>query len=219
MEDSKMMLDRMKDDALSAIFTVGDGRGFVVAGVHRRLVITAGHCLPRFPSHFDDSTYQSLLGVIEEQEQVVWAECLFVDPISDIAILGPPDDQELFSEFEKYENLIKYAVPMVIADARPKSTAWMLNLKGEWFRCAVRQNSGPLWVFNEVEEIVGGMSGSPIVDNRGAAIGIVCLSCSTENGMQGPNPRLTHHLPAWLLRELGLSLTASGTARDTPKRR
>jgi hypothetical protein len=157
--------------------------------------------------------------VIEEQEQVVWAECLFVDPISDIAILGPPDDQELFSEFEKYENLIKYAVPMVIADARPKSTAWMLNLKGEWFRCAVRQNSGPLWVFNEVEEIVGGMSGSPIVDNKGAAIGIVCLSCSTENGMQGPNPRLTHHLPAWLLRELGLSLTASGTARDTPERR
>ena len=93
---------------------------------------------------------------------------------------------------------------MVIADARPKSTAWMLNLKGEWFRCAVRQNSGPLWVSNEVEEIVGGMSGSPIVDNKGAAIGIVCLSCSTEN---------------WLLRELGLSLTASGTARDTPKRR
>ncbi len=86
------------DRLSSAVITVGDGRGFVVEGKDgERLVITAAHCLSRFPpchaaSYLHERTYQSLLGKIGSPRSV-WAECLFADPIGDIAVLGAPDYQ------------------------------------------------------------------------------------------------------------------------------
>jgi hypothetical protein len=81
------------DEAKNAIVKVGGGRGFVVQGERDRLVITAGHCLPDFPtchssSHTEERTYKALLGSLGEKP-AVWAECLFADPIGDVAVLGP----------------------------------------------------------------------------------------------------------------------------------
>jgi hypothetical protein len=58
-------------------------------------------------------------------------------------------------------------------------------------------------VFNAAENIIGGMSGSPIVDDDGAAVGVLCTSSGGQKGSTegGPNPRLTHNLPGWVLRE------------------
>ena len=42
-----------------------------------------------------ERTYQRLLGELSG-EPTVWAERLFADPISDVAVLGPPDNQELY---------------------------------------------------------------------------------------------------------------------------
>jgi hypothetical protein len=39
----------------------------------------------------------------------VCAECLFVDPVADIALLGPPDSQDLGEQHEAYERMI-YAI-------------------------------------------------------------------------------------------------------------
>jgi hypothetical protein len=87
----------------------------------------------------------------------------------------------------------------------------LLTLGGEWFQCkAQRVNDGPLWLSEASKGIVGGMSGSPIVDKNGAAIGIVCTGsssgvkddyCCTEGG---PNPSLSRNLPGWLLHDVGL---------------
>jgi hypothetical protein len=131
------MMDHL--EASSAVMRVGGGRGFVVEGKRDRLVITAAHCLPHLPpamsfSYAEERTYQGLLGEIGEAA-VVWAECLFVDPIADIAVLGSPDDQELSDEAQNYSSLMELLSPMVIADPRPKASAWLLNLRGEWFRC------------------------------------------------------------------------------------
>ena len=43
------------------------------------------------------------------------------------------------------------------------------------------------------------MSGSPIVTEIGTAIGVVCTAAAPWEG--GPNPRLTHNLPGWLLHD------------------
>ncbi len=93
-------------EATRSILKVGDGRGFVVNGERDRLVITAAHCLPRFPpchaaSYLEERTYAALLGVLGRKKPTVWAECLFVDPVADIAVLGPPDDQELSDEYDE----------------------------------------------------------------------------------------------------------------------
>jgi hypothetical protein len=83
-----------------SIIRVGDGRGFVIEGEADQLIVTAAHCLPFFPpcmsfSDFHERTYQELLAPIGE-EPIVWTECLFVDPISDIAILGPARQPRAF---------------------------------------------------------------------------------------------------------------------------
>jgi hypothetical protein len=78
-------------------------------GARNAFVVTAAHCLPFFPpcisaSHTEERTYKGLLGQLGE-EPTVWAECLFVDPISDLAVLGPPDGQALSDETTAYEAL------------------------------------------------------------------------------------------------------------------
>jgi hypothetical protein len=91
----------------SSVITVGDGRGFVVSDSQaNQLVITAAHCLPHFPpchamSDQSERTYQKLLAPLGE-EPSVWAECMFADPIADIAVLGSPDNQELFDQADAY---------------------------------------------------------------------------------------------------------------------
>jgi len=50
-------------------------------------------------------------------EPSVSAECLFADPIGDIAVLGPPDGQELPDLWEAYDRLVESADTLMIADA------------------------------------------------------------------------------------------------------
>jgi hypothetical protein len=74
------------------------------------VVITAAHCLPDLPSpnpasFFEERTYAACLGALGANP-TVWAECLFVDPIADIAVLGEPDSQALSDENDAYHLLI-----------------------------------------------------------------------------------------------------------------
>src|SRR6266487_3884968 len=111
------------------VVTVGAGRGFVVTGRRDRLVITAAHCLTRkgevsLPppmnfSYTQERTYPTLLGPLGKKP-TVWAECLFVDPISDIAVLGPPDDQALYDEYNAYETLMEEANDFPLTSAPMK---------------------------------------------------------------------------------------------------
>jgi hypothetical protein len=144
-------------------------------------------------------------------EPSVCAECLFADPIADIAILGSPDNQALFEEAKAYEALVESAQPFTIADAPEEGPGWLLSLDGKWFGCTVgyiKHVDGPLYISNTQQPIADGMSGSPVISDDGAAIGIVALGSSTplasssgcENHYGSPNPRLIRDLPGWLLR-------------------
>jgi hypothetical protein len=189
-----------------AIITVGKGRGFVVTDPSepsgQRLVITAAHCLPSMPppmsiSPLKDRLYQALLGPLGA-EPPVWAECFFVDPIGDIAVLGSPDNEALSHEADRYLELTEAAEPLSIVDSPESSQAWLLSPDGQWFRCTASHNGGPLWLDNSDESIVGGMSGSPIVADDGCAIGVVCTGNESDVGSDsGPQPRLAYNLPVW----------------------
>jgi hypothetical protein len=82
----------MNPHAKDAVIAVGDGRGFLIEhapGPHR--VITAAHCLPHLPpahpwSYEQERSYLNLLGSLGGKPSIA-AECLFVDPIADIAVL------------------------------------------------------------------------------------------------------------------------------------
>jgi S1-C subfamily serine protease len=51
---------------------------------------------------------------------------------------------------------------------------------------------------------VKGMSGSPLVDEDGRAIGLVTTGGSGDQEYGTISPALSEVLPGWLLRELGL---------------
>jgi hypothetical protein len=137
--------------ATRAVLTVGQGRalgrGFVVECEHHghpmRIVITAAHCLPRFPtspSGLDEWgwTYKALLGPLGKKP-TVWAACSFVDIVGDIAVLCQPDNQELSEQADAYDALVDAMTPLPIADAPEDGPAWLLSLDGKWNRCRVRR--------------------------------------------------------------------------------
>ena len=201
--------------AADSVMKVGDGRGFIIEAGHRRLVITAAHCLPHLPpphgaSYNEERTYADLLGSLGAKPEI-WAECIYVDPVADIAVLGSVDSQAMYNEGNAYDALVDHRPVLTIADVPDSAPAWILRLNCEWVRCNVRHigrpmSANPLWIEDAAAPIQAGMSGSPIIDGNGAAIGIVCTVClpggpegKSTSGGGDPNPRLQAQLPGWLV--------------------
>ena len=208
------------DERTRAVVRVGDGRGFIVDGPrHELIIITAAHCLPFLPpctgaSYADERTYPALVGPLDEAPAVS-AECLFADPIADVAVLGPPDSQDFSAESEAYDAFVEPVKPLKIGAAPEDGDGWTLSLDCHWCRCTVWHQDGPLWLSGT--PIEAGMSGSPVIAEDDSAIGVVCLSTGglgthTEGG---PNPHLAICLPAWALhaRKFARRLTARNRAK------
>ncbi len=205
------------------VIRVGDGRGFVVETETERYVVTAAHCLNRLPEPFGamverlgDLTFANILGPLGGSQNVT-AECRFVDLANDLAVLGEPDGQELWKQVYAYRELVDSADPFPLGRLRFRqerirlgegrtisgplkaaSAARMLSLDGEWFDCRVTSLGCSLWVEEGAQSIQPGMSGSPVVLPNGSAVGVVCVG----GDLAGPDPLLSAHLPAWLVRDL-----------------
>jgi hypothetical protein len=200
-----------------AIVKVGGGRGFVVqfevkrghgqtvVRIPQRNIITAAHCLPTFPpahagSYTQDKTYPDLIGILGKEPNV-WAECLYADPIADIAVLGSPDNQELSDEAEAYETLVGSVTPLVIGEATTNGKGWMLSLDRPycWEPTPLHLGINNLCT----GPTLAGMSGSPILNARGKAIALVSIDVTYDNisskDQNGPQPLLTRNQPGWLL--------------------
>ncbi len=202
----------------ASVLTVGAGRGFVVEAYEIHLVITAAHCLPHLPpaasvSYLEERTYARLLGPLGQRKPEVWAECVFADPVADLAVLGPPDGQVLWDEHDAYESLMAPTSPLRIGEPSAqgeqpyKCPARMLTLDERWVGCITCHWSpaSSLSIEDAAEPIVGGTSGSPILDAEGKAISVlVCAGGPTKEHRTagGPFPQLTESLPRWLVRGL-----------------
>ena len=194
---------------IRSIITVGEGRGFVVEGPSQlwRYVITVAHCLPALPpahggSFQSDRTYSSLLAKLGEKPSIA-AECLFVDPVSDLAVLAPPDDEVLPDEAGAYEALVDATMPLRISEMMEMAEASLLSLSGEWFGCKAERIGYALWVSAATQGIESGMSGSPILV-QDMAVGVVSISSGIKDLVhtEAKAPALTECLPRWLSTEL-----------------
>jgi hypothetical protein len=97
----------------------------------------------------EERTYNKLLSIIGEEADVA-AECIFVDPVSDLAVLTSPDNQELSAEADAYDALTDSLRALRIAalpnDAlawpRPEGTpVWPLSLACEDFKGSILRHS------------------------------------------------------------------------------
>ena len=209
----KSFPQRFRIKPKGTVITVGEGRGFVVEHRGEHLVVTASHCLPWLPSGFgiaysEEHVYRNMLGPLGSAPTVA-CECLFINPVADVAVVGVPDTQTFSDGADAYRALLEYATPFRITEAPEKARGFLLSLEGEWFGCQVQwmdRIDGPLWVSKPAQPIEGGMFGSPIVSETGNAIGIIAASVMENEKDAGTdyfaasNPRLMRDLPLWLLR-------------------
>jgi hypothetical protein len=213
------------------VVKVGGGRGFIIEYRTRlaplalpgkvnlrkftklRLVVTAAHCLPKLPpahmgAFYWERTYKDLLGNLAGSKNDVWAECLFVDPVADIAILDCPDEQEMDEQAEAYHALIDNAPVLRIGQFQASGSGWVLALDNHWARTPLWLLSGLYGISLSIGPTRPGMSGSPILNTEGRAIGVVTIGTEAVNSKgerseaekHGPQAILTRNLPGWLLK-------------------
>jgi len=186
----------IQESAKRAAIKVGGGRGFVTEVIYRidrrvlsrklqwisarfiteRIVMTAAHCLPHLPPAYpndsvQERTYSALLGPLTDAKPSIMTECLFVDPVADIAILGEPDDQIYGDANLQFNEFINSTQVLRIGDfpARAiRTKGLILSLKGHWEKCVVERSRSfnlfsmrDLWIGEA--RLIGGMSGSPIL--------------------------------------------------------
>jgi|HubBroStandDraft_3_1064219.scaffolds.fasta_scaffold200994_1 hypothetical protein len=201
------------------------GRGFVVeTDREEKLIITVAHCVPRLPppmtiSHSFERTCRRHVGEIGKRVRPITVECLFVDPVADLAVLGPTDDDEAYGAFFEMVSplpvgrveLSREPITLpsgaflgasgsnsVLGPPRGECDAWLFSLSGEWFRCHVVAGSRAMTIASAADRIEGGMSGSPIVDENGKVIGVI------SSTVGAPQPHLARQLPGWLLEALSV---------------
>ena len=147
----------------SIVLKVGEGRGFVVAPKwslsREQYVITAAHCLPSFPPRISFSypwerIYRKLLSPIGRRRSVS-AECVFVDPVADIAVLGSPDNQQFDEEANAYEQLLETMKPLAVSDIKGETApAELVSLEQRKFRCVVTVvRRGPFRTTKATQEV------------------------------------------------------------------
>ena len=136
--------------ATKSVVTVGGGRGFVTEGPRGLVIVTAAHCLGDLPpAHswaYQHERYRKLVAPIDKPPAII-VESLFVDPVADLAVVGPVDGQQWPEEEDAYNELVEAALPLPIANCR-NGPAWLLSLAGDWYQCTVSHNGGRLSISN-----------------------------------------------------------------------
>lgn len=196
-------MEKMKTPIVRVGGSEGMGRGFWIGSPDFAMIITAAHCLPHYPprlgliSYVSERTYIDFVYSLDGTCKCS-AECLFVDPISDLAVLGCPDD-ELWEKYWEFANESAFleigplaagetsirvmyddskSIRRVIKTAPP----FRANFYPRAF--SINPNDG------EENRIKSGMSGSPVLTDDGKAVGVLC------NDHFGP--LLFQCLPPWI---------------------
>lgn len=200
-----------------AIVQVGsrDGRGFIVGRAQRsRYVVTAAHCLERsrFPQpnlafHVREWTFPNVMGPIGTNRGTISAELCVFSLVDGVAVFGEPKGLEHEYEAHQYERFTAAAMPVAEPPTAQAcrwsngsgSKGWVPALDGTWLSCSVHNSGGCLML--DGVEIKPEMSGSPIVNDDGAAIGVISAG-ERGGGYNDGHRSLMDCLPAWLWRKL-----------------
>jgi len=168
------------------VVKVGDGRGFVIEQrvrvskptmfVERRLIVTAAHCLPNLPprhpgSYAGERTFAKLLASLDDKKKTSGPSAR-----SSIPLRTLPCSRES----DAYFDLVNDAPVLRIGTAR-SGPGWVLSLQNQWVPIRTELGSGPWGAWLEIDAVYPGMSGSPILNDSGRAIGVITMGQELEN--------------------------------------
>ena len=180
------------------------GRGVLIKN---NTILTASHCV-----NYDISGEIDLAnGVNYIEEIITWSGKLKVQPlsieaVSDIAVLGGVDDQELYDESEQFEEFCRNTSPVKISRRKfevfKKFEIFIFTHENTWIS-GFAQISFPesqILLIEPNEPIKPGTSGSGIYDEKGELVGIVNKTSLEKNFGIASRPLLT--LPVWVCRKI-----------------
>ena len=130
-----------------------------------------------------------------------------VEPCSDVAILGSNDYEHSPEDCETFDDFCQNTEPITVSrrdfEHQQKIIVHIYGWKKQWVRGeAIPRTTSPLWTYVETgDQLEGGFSGGPIVNDAGELVGI--YSWGGEAAM--PNgafcasfPRAHLALPSWI---------------------
>jgi len=189
--------------AMRAMVNVGTGRGCIIEGPRGRLIVTAASCIPKCSILAPVRPVKHFCGKLVAElgnEPRIGVTCLFADSVTNIAVLGPLRGHSDESEAARFDALVNAGKALPVATASNDSGSWILGLDAIWISCRVQFFGGPLWLSGVSDAITAGLCGSPIVDHRGSAIGLVSVLAGGAGDIitsadSGPNPNLMRSVP------------------------
>ena len=179
------------------------GQGILIPG---NLIITAAHCI-NFSCNGEMALGEYFIEEIQTNHGKLKVSPLAVEPVTDIAVLGEIDDQAAPNEamdFRMYcENTS--AIPICQKDYKlfNKFNVYVYTHNRTWMvgkACQCAKDAEKLSVEFE-EQIEGGTSGSPIINDSGELVGIVSntsIIYSEGQKSEGLIPRPHLALPVWI---------------------
>ncbi len=136
---------------------------------------------------------------------------LAVEPVSDLAVLGSLDDQEFTKEAEDFEEFCEHTNPVPLCRRDfglfQKFIVHIYTHKGIWVTGSAMQccEDAQALSVEANEQIEGGTSGGPIINDSGDLVGIVShfsLAAEPQNKCSGLTPRPHLALPVWVCRRI-----------------
>ncbi len=177
------------------------GQGFAVAGEY---IVTAAHCLPWSCEGGMLDCTGTHVEIITADGNRLLGKVVTVDPISDIAIIGPPDSGYFSEEAEIFDRFVKSVEGLLLSgDELPIGQEVLVHVfthSGEWLSGHASQWSDNAPILHlESLSIPSGTSGSAIVNDCGEVVGVA--SDASTSG-DGTCPRPCQSLPVWLWRAI-----------------
>jgi len=188
----------------ATVRTQHGAQGVVVLG---GFILTATHCLTWDAENHHPLNYITDTITTPDGRRIV-TRVVFADPGSDLAVLGPWDDQDDLGFNEWYDTV----PPLSITEPRGGTPVHILTHLGEWMHGEIIQShalgsDGTFCILTD-REIPGGTSGGSVVDDEGRVVGVV--SVSTPHPLRGEGkyafdgccPAVCFALPQWVMNRI-----------------
>ncbi len=204
----KVSQESTYDDVVKATVTFlrKEGQGILVNG---NLILTAAHCID-FSCEGEMALDHHFIEDIKTIEGELKVAPLCVEPVSDIVVLGSLDGQTFFKESMDFEKFCQHTKPIPLCQNDfalfQQFKVHIYTHKGTWVTGSAMQcqeDAHALWIDFD-EQIEGGTSGGPIINDVGELVGIVSTSSISEGERKcmGASPRPHLALPIWVCRQI-----------------